>query len=57
MSRTKKRPARTGRFHQHRHQGTPRARRDRNHTTITEFALLTELYSRHVRQRHEDSRR
>lgn len=55
MSRTKKRPARTGRYHQH-HQSTPRARRDRNHTTITEFALLTELYSRHVRQRDEDRR-
>lgn len=56
MSRTKKRPARTGRYHQHRDQSTPRARRDRNHTTITEFALLTELYSRHVRQRDEDRR-
>ena len=41
MRRAKKRPARTGRFHQH-HQSTPRARRDRHHTT--EVALAETLY-------------
>lgn len=43
MSRAKKRPARTGRYHQH-HQSTPRARRESKYTTTTIFALAETLY-------------
>ena len=40
--RTKKRPARTGRFQQHRDDSTPRARREWQYTTVN--ALTATLY-------------
>lgn len=49
MTPKRKRPARTGRYQQHRDQSTPRGRRrEPQYTTTTIVALAEKLYSRQV---------